>query len=214
MEDSNRNEPSPRERHQLLEQLASTDPTTGLLNRRGAHPLISRELARAERHRTPLSCALFDIDQFIDFNLAHGHVAGDRLLRDVGALLARSVSGDDIVLRVGGDEFLIVVPGADLEQARQIAAGIISAATITIPSIALTAGVATANSNYDFEAMFREADAQLYRSRSKRSGSEGDLDSPVREPKRRGPDDGISVPRSMNPTEARPRSRICCGLRQ
>src|SRR5206468_1484395 len=98
---------------EALEQLAATDPLTGLANRRGCEQAITSEVSRAKRERKPLSCILIDIDRFKQVNDTFGHQAGDQVLRELSALLRRSVRAYDIVSRWGGEEFLLILPGAD-----------------------------------------------------------------------------------------------------
>jgi len=90
-----------------------------LYNRRYMEETLERELSRAKRENVPVGIMMFDIDHFKRFNDLEGHDAGDALLRELGTLLNRSIRGSDIVCRYGGEEFLVVLPGASKEQARQ-----------------------------------------------------------------------------------------------
>jgi diguanylate cyclase (GGDEF)-like protein len=92
------------------EKMALTDRLTGLMNRRGLERDIQHELLRLRRYQTPLSFVLLDIDHFKAINDAHGHVAGDEVLRRVAGAIASSVRETDLVARWGGEEFLVVVP--------------------------------------------------------------------------------------------------------
>jgi GAF domain-containing protein len=92
---------------QALEHMAATDPLTGLANRRGGEKAIAGEISRAKREQKPLSCILIDIDRFKEVNDTYGHPAGDQLLREVSAIMRRSVRAYDIVSRWGGEEFLL-----------------------------------------------------------------------------------------------------------
>ena len=74
---------------QMIEQLPPIDATTGLPTRKGAVEQIERDFARANRHRSAICCVLLDIDHFIRFNDAHGHLAGDWLLLELGRFLCR-----------------------------------------------------------------------------------------------------------------------------
>ena len=150
------------ERFRELERLAGTDPLTGLPNRRGAEQSIAREISRAEQHRIPLSCVLLDIDRFIEINFACGQLVGDQVLRELSAMLRQSVSAYDIVVRWGGDEFLLVLPGANLETARQVAEkirfGVQKLPTPAPGTVTISAGAAEFDADYDFEATLRAAD--------------------------------------------------------
>ena len=100
------------------------DPLTGLYNRRFLEAALEQELHRSGRHHTGLGVIMADIDKFKSFNDSFGHTAGDIVLKEVGALLRRSVRTEDIVCRYGGEEFLIVLPDSSLESVRERAEAI------------------------------------------------------------------------------------------
>jgi diguanylate cyclase (GGDEF)-like protein len=95
------------------------DPLTGLYNRRFLEATLEQELHRSSRHHTGLGVIMADIDKFKLFNDSFGHTAGDIVLKEVGALLRRSVRTEDIVCRYGGEEFLVVLPDTSLESVRE-----------------------------------------------------------------------------------------------
>jgi diguanylate cyclase (GGDEF)-like protein len=95
------------------------DPLTGLYNRRFLEATLEQELHRSSRHHTGLGVIMADIDKFKGFNDSFGHTAGDIVLKEVGALLRRSVRTEDIVCRYGGEEFLMVLPDTSLESVRE-----------------------------------------------------------------------------------------------
>ncbi len=149
-----------------LERLASADPLTGLANRRGGEKDIAAEISRARRQSTALSCVLLDIDHFKEVNDTFGHQAGDYVLREISALLRRTVRAYDILVRWGGEEFLAVLPGVGHEQALKLAERIRHAVE-TMPlagigNITASVGVAALASDYSFEGMFANADRKLY----------------------------------------------------
>jgi diguanylate cyclase (GGDEF)-like protein len=155
---------------QALQRLAVTDPLTGLLNRRGGEKNIASEIARAGRHRTPLSCILLDIDRFKEVNDTWGHQVGDQVLRSISDLLRRSVRAYDILVRWGGEEFLIALPGVHAEQARRLAERV-RASIAAMPSpagstVTISAGTATLGPKYNFESMVSAADRALYQAKA------------------------------------------------
>ena len=101
-------------------ELASTDPLTGVANRRWFYRMAERELARARRYRRPLTLAYLDLDNFKQLNDRSGHQAGDQALRTVANLLRSHVRRTDLVCRLGGDEFTILFPETDQPQARAV----------------------------------------------------------------------------------------------
>ena len=101
---------------QLREQ-ALRDPLTGVHNRRLFDETIERELMRATREKVPLSLVALDLDQLKELNDGHGHGAGDEALRSLAGLLGGSMRRSDFLCRMGGDEFVLVLPGARLADA-------------------------------------------------------------------------------------------------
>ena len=98
--------------------LARTDPLTGLPNRRSFEESARRELARADRLRSPLALAVIDLDDFKLVNDEHGHAAGDLALRSVATAAGQTFRSADTAARVGGDEFALLLPDVDETAAR------------------------------------------------------------------------------------------------
>lgn len=150
-----------------------TDDLTLAYNQRYLHPRITEEIERSRRNETPLSVLLMDLDHFKNVNDRHGHEIGDvvlRLFADRVRLLVRRV---DILIRRGGEEFLLLMPATTLEHAAE-AAERIRAALADHPlsvgeglDIAQTVsiGVATWNKNESGDLLQRRADAAMYRAK-------------------------------------------------
>lgn len=110
------------------EALAMQDPLTGLCNRRALHLFLSKEIRSSVRYRKPLGFALIDVDCFKHYNDEHGHAAGDQCLVNIGNLLLASARRpSDLVARIGGDEFALILGDTDVEQVREMAESIVGA---------------------------------------------------------------------------------------
>ena len=96
------------------------DELTGLGNRRAFDEAITVESVRASRERMPLSVGLVDVDNLRGINDQYGHVEGDSVLRDVSRAMERALRANDRCFRWGGDEFVVVMPGTELETAGQV----------------------------------------------------------------------------------------------
>jgi two-component system cell cycle response regulator len=103
------------------EALATRDSLTGLPNRRGLHARAQEELSRAAREQRSVGVIMLDLDHFKKINDRFGHAAGDAALRRVAEVLQENRRDYDLTARWGGEEFLLVIPGANLEQARLVA---------------------------------------------------------------------------------------------
>jgi two-component system, cell cycle response regulator len=106
-------------RSQKLLQLATRDPLTGLFNRGYVDDRFAVELSRARRYGNVLTIAVIDADRFKSLNDSYGHLAGDQVLRRIGALLQDSFRQSDTAGRYGGEEFVVILPETDLEDAEQ-----------------------------------------------------------------------------------------------
>lgn len=106
----------------MLETLAMLDGLTGIANRRHFDQLLDSEWRRAQRHHTPLSLAMADIDSFKSYNDHYGHGAGDESLRQVARILAETANRPgDLAARYGGEEFVLLLPGTEREGAMRLA---------------------------------------------------------------------------------------------
>lgn len=110
--------------NQLRSELASmvlADPLTACLNRRGLDQVLNQAVSSASRYGGEVALLAIDIDYFKTINDTFGHLAGDAVLRELAELLAQSSRGGDVVARVGGEEFVVLLPGADIETAGVVA---------------------------------------------------------------------------------------------
>jgi diguanylate cyclase (GGDEF)-like protein/PAS domain S-box-containing protein len=104
---------------EILQNQAIRDPLTGLYNRRYLEETMDRELHRSRRLKAPLGVVMMDLDHFKDFNDSLGHGAGDALLSALAHVITAGIRTEDIACRYGGEEFLLVMPGASLETTRE-----------------------------------------------------------------------------------------------
>jgi diguanylate cyclase (GGDEF)-like protein len=101
-------------------KLAALDQLTGLYNRRSGEQRLEQEMSRAQRHGRPLTLLLLDVDGLKLINDAHGHAAGDLTLRTFADRLQRAIRGSDLAVRLGGDEFMVLLPECRAEEVRHV----------------------------------------------------------------------------------------------
>src|ERR1700740_3398470 len=104
----------------ILRNLAMIDPLTGLYNRRFAEQRLATEVARSERRGHPLTVLTLDLNNFKEINDTYGHPAGDQVLQEFASRLNKVIRGSDLAVRLGGDEFLVVLPECTLEQLKLV----------------------------------------------------------------------------------------------
>lgn len=157
-----------------FERHATTDALTKLANRHAMLELFPREIKRCHDDDLPISLIMIDVDNFKEFNDELGHIAGDRALSAVAAILRTQFRPRDLLVRYGGDEFAVLLPGVDEEQAIQIADRVrISVSGNTTDSndsliqmpVRISMGVAQLNGSGDLDALIRGADRALYRAK-------------------------------------------------
>ena len=156
------------ERRSLLQRLAvdaRTDALTGLQNRRAWDAALPVAVRHAERLGHELSVVLVDIDHFKNYNDAHGHPAGDEALRELGARWSRDVRDIDVLARIGGEEFALLLPGCDAHEALAIAERLRGNLTAGLTA---SAGIAMWQPSMSADDLVRQADRALYR--AKRDG--------------------------------------------
>jgi len=167
---------SRNERMRELQQQASHDPLTGLKNRRRFAEDVGTELARSHRTRVGGALLMLDLDNFKQVNDTLGHPMGDRVMEEIAGVLHRRMRVTDVVGRIGGDEFGIVLPGCNREQAIDISESIAAAVREHVrpeddlPPITASVGIAMFGDDprADYDSLQAEADAALYE--AKRDG--------------------------------------------
>lgn len=151
---------------------AQTDKLTGVANRRALLVDLFNEVERANRYERPLSVAFVDIDHFKAVNDTYGHQRGDAVLQAVAYELRRALRDGELIYRLGGEEFLVLLPGADHDAAIEIAERVRGAVTASRPGdleLTLSAGVASAaGDGVSYDDLFRSADVALFE--AKRGG--------------------------------------------
>jgi diguanylate cyclase (GGDEF)-like protein len=149
------------------ESLARTDPLTGIANRRWLDRELTRELAWAKRHEAPLSVAIIDVDDLKRYNDEHGHLAGDRLLVSAVAAWQDVIRPSDFLARVGGDEFMLLMPDCPADAGISVLARVRGT---TPDGSTCSTGLAVWDESETALDLFERADAALYA--AKRGGGD------------------------------------------
>ena len=155
----------------LLREQSVRDHLTGIFNRRYMEETLERELYRAAREHLSIGIMMIDVDDFKRFNDTYGHAAGDEILREFGVLLQEHVRKEDIPCRYGGDEFIVVLPGASLKVTQE-RAELLRESTHNLPiqfdeTVTISLGIAVFPENgATSEAVLKAADDALYRAKS------------------------------------------------
>jgi diguanylate cyclase (GGDEF)-like protein len=153
-----------------LSEQTKTDPLTGLPNRRAFAAALDGAMHKAAQSGDPLAIAVLDVDHFKTVNDIHGHDEGDRVLVALADMLKSQAAGRGLAARHGGEEFVILMPGATLEEARlqcEFVRQSVGLLPMGLP-VTISIGVAARQREDSAEAMFRRADQALYD--AKRSG--------------------------------------------
>ncbi|HWC16745.1 MAG TPA: GGDEF domain-containing protein [Terriglobales bacterium] len=164
-------------------EMALMDPLTGVFNRRYMDEVFPKEISKATRSGTELSFIMLDIDDFKDVNTKFGHFGGDQYLRDVATLLKKTFRGSDTVLRLGGDEFLVILPETSNKQAQRAAERLgwetrwWNQAGHARYEISLSCGVSTYRNGMDIKQVLEQADQDMYRTKMERQ--QGASSTPV-----------------------------------
>jgi len=142
---------------QALKLAATTDPLTGLVNRRAFEPILSRELHRCARLAHPLCLVVIDLDHFKEVNDVHGHQEGDRILGEVSRAWTETLRSTDVLARSGGDEFVLLLPSTNRHHAIEMLGRLRSATTQ-----GFSAGLAVTPPHCTIDDLLRLADDACY----------------------------------------------------
>jgi two-component system cell cycle response regulator len=162
------------EKNAQLEQMAATDPLTGLYNRRYFGRVLDQMFAEAQRHDQDLSCVMIDLDQYKKLNDTFGHLVGDELLVSAGKCISANMRRMDVAARYGGDEFVLLLPHAGTDEAAKAAGRIreefkaASAAILKTGSgVTMSVGIASVKTQDLTRAdqLVARADEALYRAK-------------------------------------------------
>lgn len=161
------------EAQQQLKAEAMQDPLTGLLNRRGLQDTLSHCLAYLARHQKPLAMLMLDLDNFKQINDLYGHDVGDKVLIKVAQQLKQALRQSDVLARLGGEEFVILLPITSAAEAAQTAERLrqlVAALHWPTPVTAhyrqtVSIGISMQTADYDIEQQMQQADQALYRAK-------------------------------------------------
>ncbi len=146
-----------------LKRLSITDDLTGLFNQRHFYRRIDEEAKRARRMAYPLCIILFDLDSFKSYNDTYGHLAGNDVLKEVGAIARSCIREDmDTAFRYGGDEFAVILPSIPEQGARAVADRIRSEVIRKIQGIDISIGIASLEEELDVTDIIHRADSAMY----------------------------------------------------
>jgi diguanylate cyclase (GGDEF)-like protein len=160
---------------ETLREQSTRDQLTGLFNRRFMEESLERELLRARREGYSLGLLMMDLDHFKQFNDGFGHAAGDLAIHHVGSFLLGAVRGDDVACRYGGEEFVVILPKASLEDTRRLAETLreglkalkVKPSGLRLPALTVSVGVACSPDHGETrEQLLQAADSALYRAKA------------------------------------------------
>lgn len=152
-----------------LEFLATTDSLTNIDNRYSIMKVLKLEMERANRHKTPLCISMFDIDFFKKVNDTFGHDVGDEILVSLIQVVKKSLRDIDVIGRYGGEEFLVIMPVTNLDDAKDVSSRIRKAVELykfdKVGKVTISIGLVQMQKNENFDTMFKRLDELLYSSK-------------------------------------------------
>jgi diguanylate cyclase (GGDEF)-like protein len=169
---SHRDITSEKEIRENLEKMIITDEMTGLFNRRYYDSQINDEMLRAERYNSELSILMIDIDLFKQINDTYGHRAGDFTLKELSKVIKNKIRNTDSAYRTGGEEFMVIAPATNIENAKKAAERLrLAASEIKVDtkygsfSITISLGITTFLKGDTYASFNERADIALYKSK-------------------------------------------------
>lgn len=160
-------------RIEKLKNAATIDPLTGCYNRREMESQLKRHISGAARHKNDLSVFMFDLDHFKNVNDTYGHLAGDKVLREVSAVVQQGMRTGDVLARYGGEEFIAILPETSKIRAMELADRLrIKISNLhlehngEIIKVTASFGVSEFDKYADMEKIIQDADSMLYRAKS------------------------------------------------
>jgi len=181
----------------LLRSLAMVDPLTGLYNRRFAEQRLAAEVARSERKGHPLTILTLDLNNFKFINDTYGHPAGDLVLQEFAARLNNVIRGADLAVRLGGDEFLVLLPECTLQQL-ELVLGRLGSLVVDWHADRIPVTFSAGWKQYEMgerpEEMLARADEVLYARKRAGKKTQPLADSQHKEPEQRARTDGELAP--------------------
>ena len=164
-----------REQLRKYQFQATVDVTTGLFNRFWLQKMLPRQMNRARSNEANLTLLMIDIDHFKRFNDTHGHVTGDYALQFVGSSFIDQLRSTDMAARFGGEEFVVILPGTDIETATRVGERLrqfIARTSVVLPDqkeiapLTISVGVAEMPPKGDMESFIEVGDQALYRAKA------------------------------------------------
>lgn len=160
-----------RKAERLIRNASLTDPLTGLNNRRFLDAMIEKEMARADRYKESLSIANLDLDRFKKVNDTWGHPIGDEVLKQTATIVKNSIRESDVLIRLGGEEFAILLPQTDIDAAYMVAErarkAIEEASHPIAGKVTASFGVAERQNGESYNNLYRRVDEALYSAKNK-----------------------------------------------
>jgi diguanylate cyclase (GGDEF)-like protein len=147
------------------------DPLTGLLNRTALRNRTLELAQRSEFTAEPVGVIVADIDHFKRINDRHGHAVGDAVLKDIAYVMRKELRAFDLAYRIGGEEFLVLLPGANIGETEEFAAELhraLGASPRGGQDVTMSIGVSASHYGdvFDYDRIFEQADAALYRAKN------------------------------------------------